>query len=62
MAEDVSLLAQASMYYKSDGNSTALEATKRMCKIVKIRYYQTQNPTPNMKRWENKIDIICNDY
>lgn len=62
MSEDVSLLAQASLLYKTGGERKALESTRRICKGIEIKYEKTSSPTPNMKRWKRKVDGICIDY
>ncbi|HIF9248038.1 TPA: hypothetical protein ACX6Q4_002570 [Photobacterium damselae] len=62
MSEDVSLLAQASLLYKTGGERKALESTQRICKGIEIKYDKTSSPTPNMKRWKRKVDGICSDY
>lgn len=62
MSEDVSLLAQASLLYKTGGERDALASAQRICKGIDIKYDKTSSVTPNMKRWKRKVDSICTDY
>jgi len=62
MSEDVALLAQASLLYKSGSGRKVLKAVHRTCKGIEIKVSKTSNMTPNMKRWEKKVDGICSGY
>ena len=62
MSEDVSLLAQASLLYKTGGEVKAYEAAQRVCKGIEIKVSKTAKLTENMKRWKRKVDQICLDY
>ncbi|MFH4896438.1 hypothetical protein [Vibrio diabolicus] len=62
MSEDVSLLAQASLLYKTGGEIKAYKSAQRICKGIDIKVSKTSYLTESMKRWKRKVDQICLDY
>ncbi|WP_305368643.1 hypothetical protein [Photobacterium leiognathi] len=62
MAEDVSLLAQASLIYKQTGDQRLYDSAHRMCKVLSTRYKGTISPSSRMMKWKSKVDMICSDY
>ena len=62
MSEDVSLLAQSSLLYKSNGEKRMYDNTKMLCIGIQGKYDLTNNRTENMIRWMGKVQSICSDY
>lgn len=61
MADDVRLLATASALYK-DGETSMLKDIKLVCKGIDLKWEKTSYPSKSMKRWKNKVDMICAQY